>query len=65
MTWNDKETAIFGHYDVLALPQDTETRPLECANCLEMVNSWNLRHWLQGDFNLSHLAFACKLLCRL
>lgn len=61
MTWNDKEAAILRHDNVLSLPQDKETSLLECTNSLEMVDSWNLRHCLQNDFNLAHLAFTCEL----
>ena len=44
-----------GHDDVLALTHNSEARLLKRSNCPEMINAGNLRHRLNGDFDLANI----------
>ena len=48
---NRDDSGVIGHDDVFALPRDSETGLLERANGVEMVDSRNARHGLDGDFD--------------
>lgn len=46
-----------------ALPSDVERSLLESAYGVEVVDSWDLRHRLHRDVDLSELGLAGKLSC--